>query len=138
MGLGSPAHLLTPSPLSPRLARFRLRLGPLFPLGVISGLLALVPFTTCLFKLTTGRPCPACGFTRASLRLARGDLRGSFLFHPMAIPAAVLLAFAVALAWWLPEEHPAWVRFTDATLKAAAAGFVAVWAARVLGWLPAV
>lgn len=124
--------------MSPRLARFRARLSPLFPLLVISGLLALIPYPTCLFKLASGRPCPACGFTRASLRLAQLDLRGSFLFHPMAIPGALCLAVALALAWWLPEAHPAWERFTQATLRAAAVGFVAVWAARVAGLLPPV
>lgn len=124
--------------MSPRLALARDRLRPLYPLVAISGLLALLPFPTCLFKLASGRPCPACGFTRATLRILHGDLRGSFWFHPMAIPGGALLAVAVALAWWLPRDHPAWERFTQATLKAAAAGFVAVWAARVAGWLPPV
>lgn len=124
--------------MSPRVALLRSRLSPLFPLLAISGLLALLPFPTCLFKLASGRPCPACGFTRATLRLAHLDLRGSFLFHPMAIPGALCLALAVALAWWLPEGHPAWERYAQATLRAAAAGFVMVWAARVAGLLPPV
>lgn len=121
-----------------RLALARTRLSPLFPLFAISGLLALIPFPTCLFKLASGHPCPACGFTRATLRLAHGDLRGSFLFHPLALPGALALALAVLLAATLPREHSAWERFTRATLNAAAVGFIAVWAARIAGLLPQV
>jgi hypothetical protein len=124
--------------VSPRLALASKRLSPLYPLFAISGLLALIPFPTCLFKLATGRPCPACGFTRGTLRLLHADLHGSFLFHPMVIPGLALLVVAAALAWWLPEGHPAWERYTRATMNAAAVGFIAVWAARVAGLLPPV
>lgn len=121
-----------------RVELFRTRLSPLFPLFAISGLLALIPFPTCLFKIVTGRPCPACGFTRASLRLAHGDLHGSFMFHPLAIPGLLALTLAAALAWWLPAGHSAWERYTRATLSASAVGFLCVWAARVAGLLPPV
>lgn len=124
--------------MHPRLERARERLRPLYPIVVISGLLALLPFPTCLVKLILRRPCPACGFTRATLRLAHGDLRGSFLFHPLAIPGAVLLVAAIALAALLPEGHPVWDRYVRATMSAAAVGFLVVWAARVAGVLPPV
>lgn len=124
--------------MSPRVELLRARLSPLFPILAISGLLALIPFPTCLFKLLSGHPCPACGFTRATLRVAHGDLRGSFLFHPLAIPGGVLLLVAVLLAATLPPGHPLWGRYTRATMNAAAVGFLAVWAARAAGLLPPV
>ncbi|MFO0629364.1 MAG: DUF2752 domain-containing protein [Polyangiales bacterium] len=124
--------------MNPRLELLRTRLSPLFPVLTISGLLALLPFPTCLFKLFSGHPCPACGFTRATLRVAHGDLRGSFWFHPLAIPGGVLLVVAVVLAAALPAGHPFWERYTRATMNAAAVGFLGVWAARVAGLLPPV
>jgi hypothetical protein len=36
----------------------------------------------CMFRLTTGLPCPLCGLTRSFVSLAHGRVRDSFLFHP--------------------------------------------------------
>lgn len=116
----------------------RSRLGPVVPPAIICSLLALVPVSTCLVKIATGRPCPACGMTRASLRLLHGDLRGSFMLHPLALPSALALALAVALAVALPPGHPLWDRYVRRALAVFAAAFVAVWAARMAGLLPMV
>ena len=116
----------------------RERLGPIVPPALICSLLALVPFSTCLVKITTGRPCPACGMTRASLRLLRGDLAGSLATHPLALPSALAVGAACVLAAALPEHHPAWDRFVRGALLVYAVAFVVAWAARLHGWLPPV
>jgi hypothetical protein len=116
----------------------RERLGPIAPPALICALLALVPFSTCIVKITTGRPCPACGMTRASLRLLRGDVHGSVSLHPLALPSAVALGVALALAVALPPEHPLWGRYVRASLTVAGVAFVAVWVLRMGGLLPMV
>lgn len=35
----------------------------------------------CLFKSTTGVPCPGCGFQRAVAALLSGDLAGSLILY---------------------------------------------------------
>ena len=116
----------------------RERLGPVIPPALICSLLALVPFSTCIVKITTGLPCPACGMTRASLRLLRGDLPGSVALHPLAIPSAVALGVAVVLAVALRPAHPLWDRFVRTALTVFGVAFVVVWAARLSGLLPLV
>ena len=116
----------------------RERLGPVVPPALLCALLALVPFSTCLVKITTGRPCPACGMTRASLRLLHGDLRGSLALHPLALPAALALAVAVALAVALRPGHPLWDRYVRGSLAAFGFAFLAAWVARLAGLLPPV
>jgi hypothetical protein len=37
----------------------------------------------CIFKMTTGIPCPTCGMTRAYLSLLRLDLQSAFYYHPL-------------------------------------------------------
>ncbi len=120
------------------LAVVRQRLAPLVPPAVICALLALVPTSTCLVKIATGLPCPACGMTRASLRLLRGDLAGSLATHPLALPSALAVGAACVLAAALPEHHPAWDRFVRGALLVYAVAFVVAWAARLHGWLPPV
>ncbi len=44
----------------------------------------------CAFYRLTGLYCPGCGGTRALFLLMRGELLGSFLFHP-TVPYTVLL-----------------------------------------------
>ena len=116
----------------------RERLGPIVPPALICSLLALVPFSTCLVKITTGRPCPACGMTRASLRLLHGDLHGSVALHPLALPAAAALGVTLALGVALRPGHPLWERFVRTVLTAFGVAFVVVWAARLRGLLPMV
>lgn len=116
----------------------RERLGPVVPPALICALLALVPFTTCLVKLATGFPCPACGMTRASLRVLHGDPRGSVALHPLAIPAAAALGLAVLLAVALRPGHPLWERYVRGVLTAFSVAFVVVWVARMRELLPMV
>ncbi len=116
----------------------RQRLAPVFVFAVVAGLLALVPFRTCIPRRVFGVPCPACGLTRASLRLFHGDFHGSFYLHPLAIPGAVGLCLAVVLAFALPPGHPGWARFESACLRVGAVALMAVWVLRLAGLLPPV
>ena len=50
----------------------------------------ILPF--CIFHRLTGLYCPGCGGTRAVMALFRGDLKASFIYHPL-----VLYGLAVAI-----------------------------------------
>jgi hypothetical protein len=52
--------------------------------------------------MLTGEPCPACGSTRAALRLAAGDPAGAFLMNPLA-------AMALAALWLGGFVAPVWL-----------------------------
>jgi hypothetical protein len=119
-------------------ARRLLRLRAVAEVGAVCGLLAFLPFTTCVSQLVFHRPCPGCGMTRATLRLLHGDLAGAMRYHPVALPGALGLACAVALALALPEGHPLWDRFVRASLTALALGLAVVWVLRLRGLLPPV
>lgn len=44
----------------------------------------------CLISAIIGRPCPACGMTRAAAALLRGDLRRALRFNTRIIPVALI------------------------------------------------
>lgn len=61
--------------------------------------IAAVFFYQCPIRLILGIPCPGCGMTRALLCFLRGDLAGSFYWHPMLVPTgigAILVLYALA------------------------------------------
>lgn len=79
----------------------------------------------CLFRTTTGIPCPGCGLTRSVEAIWRGDWRASLRFHPAGLPAftgliVVLLGSAVYLVW--PGARP-WI---DRVLRVAGSQKVAI------------
>ena len=51
--------------------------------------------TVCLFKNTTGIPCPSCGSTRATLHLLHGRLMSSILINPFGILTNLLIIFSI-------------------------------------------
>lgn len=55
--------------------------------------------SVCMFKNTTGIPCPACGTTRGMMQLFHGELWNAILANPFSIPAAI--ALAILPAWLL-------------------------------------
>ena len=70
----------------------------------------------CIFRFTTGVPCPGCGMTRAYAALLRGDVAAAFAYHPLfwTVPVAACLAWvqgelsgriAVAAAEDSPMPH---------------------------------
>jgi hypothetical protein len=99
-----PSHP-APGPVAPR--------GPLpitaRALGVVAVALALAavhlphrPRTLCLFRTTTGLPCPLCGGTTAVAHLGRGDLTGALAASPLVTAAAFVVPFVGTL------RLPAW------------------------------
>lgn len=60
----------------------------LIPLLIISGVYyigaLLLGFDTfCVFKNSTGMPCPGCGMTRAVLCVGQGQFENAFFWHPL-------------------------------------------------------
>lgn len=47
----------------------------------------------CPFRFITGIPCPACGSTRATVMLMKGDFYLAFLANPISIPTNILFSF---------------------------------------------
>lgn len=91
----------------------------------------LLPIPTCLMKLLVGLPCPACGLTRAGLRLLSLDVAGATRFQPLAVPLVLVFAAAVLSAPWLGEAR--WRTLVRWSLTGAGVGLVAVWALRFAG-----
>lgn len=92
----------------------------------------LLPITTCLLKLTVHLPCPACGLTRAGLRLLCLDLAGATQMQPLAVPLVLLFFSVIAASPFASDERWTWlVRRSSA---AAGLGLVAVWALRFAGF----
>jgi hypothetical protein len=45
----------------------------------------------CLYRQLTGRPCPACGMTRAMAALTRGHLRTATHYNRLSVPLGLIL-----------------------------------------------
>lgn len=109
-------------------------------IGAAGGALLLLDVPVCLFALVTRHPCPACGLTRATLALARGDLATAFAFHPLVAivsPLVVGVAVYAAVVYVVQGELAAgrvlrerWVTVAAIVLGAST---VLVWALRFLG-----
>jgi hypothetical protein len=117
--------------LRSRLALGAKRLQPALPVIVIAALLALIPFSTCLFRVFLGLPCPACGLTRATLAAAHGDLAGATRFHPLSLPLIALTALTMLAAFVASDA--AWRRLIMITTGVTGVALVIVWALRFAG-----
>lgn len=53
---------------------------------------------TCLFRATTGLPCPTCGSTRAMLALARLDLLEALRLNPLIASLMILAPALIVVA----------------------------------------
>jgi hypothetical protein len=53
--------------------------------------------TLCIFKLTTGIPCPGCGMGRATIELIRGNFAEAYHYNILSIPFSILIL--IALVW---------------------------------------
>ena len=49
----------------------------------------------CAYKSIFGIDCPACGFQRAFLELANGNILESFRLYPPLIPSLILIAMFI-------------------------------------------
>src|SRR5690606_15700295 len=72
--------------------------------------------TTCLVKLTTGVPCPACGTTRSLLSILSGHLAEALWINPLGFLAAGVLALLPFWLLWdaLSGKHSAFVMYRRA------------------------
>lgn len=115
-----------------RLASARRRLSPAGPVLAIAAFLALIPYPTCIVRLTVGQPCPACGLTRAALSLLRLDFAAATHWHPLALPLT-LAAVATGVSALVLKE-PAWKSFVRYTLGGSGVALILVWVARFAGF----
>lgn len=91
----------------------------------------LLPVRTCLLKIAFDQPCPACGLTRATLRLLAGDLAGATRFQPLAVPLAALFVGVVLAAPFVGDARWRWL--VQRATSVAGVALVVVWAARFGG-----
>ena len=68
-------------------------------------------YSFCLFKDITGIPCPACGSTRATILLFKGDILQSILLNPLALITNFLIIFS--LLWLIYELLTGSNKFLD-------------------------
>ena len=69
--------------------------GTIAGLALRSGESWIAALPPCAMRQAFHIGCPTCGFTRALVRLARGDFAGAWTLHPLAIPVAL----AAVLGW---------------------------------------
>ena len=122
--MGSGARELSPWGLA------AVRLRPLIPAAAVCSV-GLLPFRTCLAQIALHLPCPACGMTRATLRLLHGDLAGATRFQPLAVPLALLFAAIVLSAPWLSDAR--WRSLVQRSSAVVGVALIAVWIARFGG-----
>lgn len=74
--------------------------GRLIAIGVLGGVLTLIgPHrlenrpSVCIIRAITGRPCPACGMTRAMSALLRGQVKTAAHYNLLVFPAGAITAF---------------------------------------------
>ncbi len=87
----------------------------------------------CVFRATTGTPCPTCGATRATLALAAGEVGAALRLNPLIAGAWLLspLAAAAVLAWRRRTPrlgHHAQARLRQAALSLLLVVLAANWA----------
>lgn len=94
----------------------------------------------CLFRETTGIPCPLCGLTRSFVSLSHGNVERAFRYHPLG--PIVYLAFSLgAIAAMFPRRRggepgktpPS--RWPFRIFLAVAGAFLIAWVAK-LCWFP--
>ena len=57
----------------------------------------------CPFRYVTGIPCPACGAAHALNDLLSGNVSMSFRRNPLAVPLALLFAYALATELFMKD-----------------------------------
>jgi hypothetical protein len=80
------------------------------------GLLGLdnLGVSVCIFRLTTGLPCPTCGTTRVFGRLAHFDVLGAIMMNPLtALGALGLMAWGLADLVLLPARRATRMRLPE-------------------------
>lgn len=93
----------------------------------------------CLSRRVFHLPCPFCGLTRATARLAQGDWAGALRYHPLAPLVAVQLAGAWAAGGLMlaGKLRPPSTRWIENLLLLELAVFGSLWLGRLAtGALP--
>ena len=89
-----------------------------------------MPF--CVWRASTGWPCPGCGSTRAIVRLLHADLPGAVALNPLAACGAVLFVaggFAAPLWFACGGRRPqVSARHRPVWIATCAVAFLANWA----------
>ncbi len=111
-----------------------------WPAALISAplLLKYGGFPLCMFRQTTGQPCPLCGGTRACAALVEGNFLAAWQLSPSLMPVlALALAHSIQLGYEALSGHRVTARWRIGTRLWAAAGaaMLILWAARLSGWL---
>ncbi len=101
--------------------------------GNTSSLLGLP--TLCPLRAATGVPCPGCGITRALCLCAHGRfIEAVTVYHPV-VPL-VFLGLIAAAGFGLWRGKPLPDRIATPLVYVTVALLLAVWIARLTGWLP--
>ena len=87
------------------------KIGKVFlVIGIIGAVVLLVTdfqiiswIPECYYFSRTGLYCPGCGGTRSVKRLLRGDLIGSFIYHPFVLYCAV--SYTVFMLYVFLKKH---------------------------------
>lgn len=110
-------------------------------MGTIAALaIVFLPVPWCPWAAFAHIPCPGCGLTRATLAALHGDLRGSLMFHPLAllITPTVLITLSRDLYGYARRgvwgEGQTGGRATTVFAGVLAAAMIGVWIARFLGY----
>ena len=61
----------------------------------IVGILVIVLFYHCPFKLIFGIDCPGCGLTRACISALKFDLKAAFDYHPLFLLFAAWMVYFI-------------------------------------------
>ncbi len=62
----------------------------------------------CWIRLAFGIPCPACGMTRAFMRLLKGDFAGAWQMHAMVYPVLFGVVLFLFCKYFLENSRNIW------------------------------
>lgn len=113
-------------------------LGWPLALGGAPLLLQFNSIPLCLFRQTTGQPCPLCGGTRACAALVEGNFLAAWQLSPALMPVlALALAHSVQLGYEAITGRRVAPQWRIGARFWAAAGMIMLilWVARLSGWL---
>ena len=121
--------------VTPMLRDRKISLGLLFlAVGLITTFSLGIVGWSCPLLHLTGVPCPACGLTRATSLLLRGQVTESLKFHAFAPVVVLGMVFLTATAV-LPEgTRNSWLKKTDRLERKTSLVFILI-AALIIYWL---
>jgi hypothetical protein len=103
--------------------------------GVALAAAAALRIPLCPVALLTGRPCPGCGLTRATLALLHGHVREAVGIHPLAPLVSPLLAGFLAYGAVVYVREGRWPANGGRAAGWVAGAGVVLWALLLGVWL---